>query len=82
VLLVYYLLRYGRGDVLLRRYAYLLLALVVIQFALGISNVLLALPLWSRILHLTIGGLIWVAVVMLAVILYGAGRRLPQPEAT
>jgi heme A synthase len=79
LLLAYHLLRHGRGEVLLRRYAYLLLALVIIQFVLGISNVLLALPLWSRILHLTVGGVIWAAAVILAVTLYRAGRRATTP---
>jgi heme A synthase len=75
VLLATYLLRHGRREPALRRYAYLLLTLVAVQFALGMSNVWLALPLWSRILHLTVGGLVWVAAVILAVILWRAGRR-------
>jgi heme A synthase len=81
VLLVYYLLRHGRREMTLRRYAYLLLALVAVQFALGMSNIWLVLPLWSRILHLTVGGLIWAAVVVLAVTLYRASRRQRYPEA-
>jgi heme A synthase len=82
LLLVYFLLRHGRAERLLRRFAYLLLILVSIQFALGISNVLLYLPLWSRILHLTVGGLIWATAVILAVTLYRAGRHAPQLAAT
>ena len=48
---------------------WLLLALLGLQFALGISNVLLALPMWSRVLHLGTGAAIWVFMVILAVTL-------------
>jgi heme A synthase len=75
---VWRLLRDGRQESSLRRYAYLLLTLLVVQVALGISNVLLALPLWSRILHLTVGGAIWVMAVILAVVLHHAERRRPE----
>jgi heme A synthase len=81
LLLVYFLLRHGQAERLLRRYAYLLLALVGVQFALGISNVLLYLPLWSRILHLTVGGAIWVAAVILAVTFHRSARYGPQLKA-
>ncbi len=48
-----------------RRFAYLLLGTLVVQFALGIINVLWRLPLWSRALHLTVGATLWVLVVIL-----------------
>jgi cytochrome c oxidase assembly protein subunit 15 len=51
-----------------RWFGAILLALLVLQFALGISNVLLALPMWSRTLHLATAALIWVATVMLWVV--------------
>lgn len=52
-------------NVTWRRFAYLLLGTLVIQFALGITNVLLRLPLWARALHLTVGATLWVLVVIL-----------------
>lgn len=48
-----------------RRFAIALGLLLVVQFALGITNVLLRLPMWSRALHLTVGATFWTAVVML-----------------
>ncbi len=45
--------------------AYGLGALLVTQFGLGIANVLLRLPMWSRVLHLTVAAGIWAVVVLL-----------------
>lgn len=55
-------------------FAYVLGALVVLQFAFGISNVLLDLPMWSRALHLVTGAAIWVAMVLLWTTVYRARR--------
>jgi len=49
----------------LRRFAIVLSGLIVIQFGLGISNVFFLLPMWSRVLHLTVGASIWSALVIL-----------------
>lgn len=48
-----------------RRFALALGLLLVVQFGLGIANVLLRLPMWSRALHLTVGATFWSAVAML-----------------
>lgn len=48
-----------------RKFAYGLLAALVVQFALGIGNVLLRIPIWTRALHLTVGATLWVLVVIL-----------------
>ncbi len=48
-----------------RKFAYVLLATLVLQFALGIANVLLRIPMWSRALHLTVAATLWVLVVIL-----------------
>lgn len=45
--------------------AYILGGLLLLQFGLGISNVLLRLPMWTRILHLTVGTVFWAGMVML-----------------
>jgi heme A synthase len=68
-LMLYFLLKESRRDQGLRRVTWLLLALLGLQFALGISNVLLALPMWSRVLHLGTGATIWVFMVILSVTL-------------
>jgi heme A synthase len=54
-----------QNDRRLARIAYGLGALLVIQFGLGITNVLLRLPMWSRVLHLTVAAAFWVGVVLL-----------------
>jgi heme A synthase len=75
LLVLYYLLRSGRTQTGLRPFAWTLVGLLAVQIGLGVSNVLLALPLWSRILHLTTAGIIWALMVILTVMLY-RGRRL------
>lgn len=80
VLISWQLLKHGRQSKTVRQLAYGLAVLLFLQFALGISNVLLALPLWSRILHLGVGGSIWVLMVILAVTL-GYNRK-GQPVGT
>ena len=39
--------------------------LLVLQSGLGIANVFFLLPMWSRVLHITVGASIWSALVML-----------------
>jgi len=69
ILTLYYLLKNSRHDSGLRRFAWLIIALLALQFFLGISNVLLHLPMWSRVLHLGTGATIWVVMVILSVTL-------------
>lgn len=71
-ILLWQLLHAGREERGLRLFSGGLLALITVQFLLGISNVLLYIPMWSRIAHLTVGGMIWAVMVMLAVILHPA----------
>ncbi|MFQ5857083.1 MAG: heme A synthase [Anaerolineae bacterium] len=49
----------------LARIAYGLGALLLVQFGLGIANVLLSLPMWSRVLHLTVAATLWAGLVLL-----------------
>ena len=49
----------------LRRFAIVLAGLLVIQFGLGIANVFFLLPMWSRVLHITVGASIWSVLVIL-----------------
>lgn len=61
---IIWLLRSHQGPGL-ARIAYGLGALIVAQFGLGIANVLLRLPMWTRVLHLTVAAGIWAVMVLL-----------------
>jgi len=74
-LTVWRLVRIGGGEPGWRAAAFALAALVIVQFGLGISNVLLRLPLWSRILHLLVAALLWTGLVMVWVVV----RIQPRP---
>lgn len=69
LIIIWQLLKHGRSSKPARQIAYGLAALLLLQFALGMSNVFLSLPIWSRILHLGVGGSIWVLMLILAVTL-------------
>ncbi len=62
---IWWMLRRPGSTPAVKRYAYALLFLLVLQFALGIINVYLRIPMWSRALHLTVGSTLWVGVVIL-----------------
>jgi len=55
----------SQTDRRLVRLAYGLGGLLVVQFGLGIANVLLRLPMWTRILHLTVAATFWAGVVLI-----------------
>jgi heme A synthase len=76
---IVWLLR-GSGDRQLRRYSLGLGILILIQFGLGISNILLRLPMWSRVLHLTVAAIIWSAVVILWTLM-ARGRETVSAKA-
>ena len=73
---VYMLLRHAPNPSW-RRFAYLLVVVLVTQFTLGVLNVWLRIPIWTRALHLTVGATLWVLVVVLWTTLWLATR----PEA-
>lgn len=52
---------------------WILAGLLVLQFGLGISNVLFRLPMLSRVLHLTVGATFWSAMVVLWTLTRRAG---------
>ena len=52
-------------NIAFRRFAYGLGGLLLVQFGLGIANVLLRLPMWSRALHLTVAATIWAGMAVL-----------------
>lgn len=65
VTLVWLWRRVNQKDRGLSLAAYSLGGLLLLQFGLGIGNVLLRLPMWTRILHLTVGTVFWAGMVML-----------------
>lgn len=76
-LILWRLVRQFREDSALRLLCSSIGALILIQFGLGIINVLLALPIWSRVLHLGVGASIWVLIVILAVLLHRSNSPVP-----
>ena len=58
---------YAKLDI--RYLGHSIFVLLVIQIVLGAANILLRIPMWSRVLHLTVGASLWVCVAMLWMIL-------------
>ena len=75
------LIQAGREERGFRAATLALTILIAIQFGLGISNVLLRLPPWSRTLHLAVAALLWTGLVMLWTVLW-RGRGAPAPDAS
>ncbi|HZH33738.1 MAG TPA: COX15/CtaA family protein [Pyrinomonadaceae bacterium] len=72
-LLAAWLVRQERG-IELKRPAYAVIALVVIQLFVGAVNVLLLAPIWIQMIHLLLADLLWISFVLLA------ASRLSQPS--
>jgi cytochrome c oxidase assembly protein subunit 15 len=53
-------------------------ALLLVQFGLGVGNVLLRLPMWTRVLHLTVATTFWAGMVVLWAVCFS---RQPGPKA-
>ncbi|MBM4424770.1 MAG: heme A synthase [Chloroflexi bacterium] len=62
------LVRAGRAERGLQIVSAILAALIVIQFGLGVSNVIMRLPMWSRSLHLLVAAMLWTGLLMLWVV--------------
>lgn len=73
--------RAGRDAPMLRRLVAGTGLLFAVQIGLGLSNVLLALPLWSRGLHLVAAALLWTAVALLVTTVWRGRPLTPAPEA-
>lgn len=77
ILVLYYLLKASRQDQGIKRLTWILIGLLTLQLLLGMSNVLLTLPMWSRVLHLGTGATIWVFMVILSVtVLRGENQKI------
>jgi heme A synthase len=55
-----------RADVWVRRWAAAVLALVAVQFGVGLLNAALLAPVWLQIVHLLLADLLWLALVLLS----------------
>lgn len=66
ILVLYFMLKASRQDRSVKRITWILIGLLTLQLLLGMSNVLLTLPMWSRVLHLGTGATIWVFMVILS----------------
>jgi heme A synthase len=64
-LVLWSLVKSARDEKVFQHFAQVLAALLTLQFSLGIVNVLFALPMWSRVLHLGTAATIWVTMVLL-----------------
>jgi heme A synthase len=76
VVLVIWLLA-GQKDQGLKRYALVVGVLLLAQLGLGASNVLLRLPMWSRVLHLAVAATFWASLVVLWSLRY-THRQVPK----
>jgi heme A synthase len=72
VVLVIWLIA-GQKDQALKRYALVVSVLLLAQLGLGASNVLLRLPMWSRVLHLAVAASFWASLAVLWSLLYTYG---------
>jgi heme A synthase len=72
------LVRAARAEAGLRAAALVLTVLIAVQIGLGMTNVLLRLPPWSRTLHLLVAGLLWTGLVLLWTVFQ---RREAAPAA-
>lgn len=68
------LVRAGKNEPGFHVAALGLALLIVVQFGLGISNVLLRLPMWSRTLHLLVAAMLWAGLVALWVAVQRGNR--------
>jgi cytochrome c oxidase assembly protein subunit 15 len=72
------LVQAARAEAGLRAAALVLTVLIAVQIGLGMTNVLLRLPPWSRTLHLLVAGLLWTGLVLLWTVFQ---RREAAPAA-
>ena len=77
ILVLYFMLKASRQDRGVKRITLIFIGLLVLQLLLGMSNVLLTLPMWSRVLHLGTGATIWVFMVILsATVIRGEDQKI------
>lgn len=60
--------------------ALLVLGLLGLQLALGLTNVALLAPIWLQLVHLTVSELVWLSLVLLSAVTVGTLDLLPRPR--
>jgi len=70
--------RAQRPGIWTRRFAGVVMVMVVIQLLAGMANLLLHAPIWLQILHLLLSDLIWIALVLLTAT---SSAQQPHKEA-
>jgi heme A synthase len=64
-----------------RRLGALLMAIVVIQLAAGVTNILLLAPIWMQLIHLLLSDLVWISFILFgATTLAGPGESTKEHE--
>ena len=71
----------GTADLTLRRAAWTVAGLALLQLGAGLLNVALLAPVWMQILHLLLADLLWIAFVLLAVRALSLPLPAPAPAA-
>jgi heme A synthase len=66
----------------LRRLAWSLLSLVLLQLVVGLANVALLAPVWLQLVHLLLADLVWIALVLLSVRSLSADAPPPRAALT
>ena len=73
--LLYYALWSARESGIARRLSYAMIAVMVLQMAAGVLNLLLLAPVGLQLIHLLLADLLWISMVLL---ISESGRRAPQ----
>jgi heme A synthase len=69
----------ARREPSLRRTAWVLAGLVLLQLVVGLANVALLAPVWMQLVHLLLADLVWIALVLMAV--RALSTEEPAPDA-
>ena len=70
------------ADAPLRRAAWRIVGLVLLQLVVGLANVLLLAPVWIQLVHLLLADLVWIALVLMSARALSASPAQDQATAT
>lgn len=76
-----------RSSAQIRMLSSLLIAIVLVQLAAGVVNLLLLAPIWMQLVHLLLSDLIWITLVVLAIMIWSDNEneldeRNPLPQSS
>jgi heme A synthase len=57
---------YLQPSVWTRRFAFMVVSLIIVQLGAGLLNVLLLVPIWLQLVHLLLADLLWISLILLA----------------